>query len=218
MNISTIILGTEETKIQDLIRDLINIPNFKFEKNPDFLLITLLKDKKSIGIEEVRGVSNFLSIKPLSFTKKIVMIQNAETLTPPAQNSLLKILEEPAEYSQIFLVAQSLNTILPTIISRCRVLNAKNKNEVTQEKEEFLSMNISEKFILAEALSKKEKTEVISYLNQILFEIKNSNLDFSKESIYFFIETQEKISKYNLNIRLALENLFLNFEIPEKKV
>jgi DNA polymerase III delta prime subunit len=131
---------------------------------------------------------------------------------------LLKILEEPAEYSQIFLVAQSLNTILPTIISRCRVLNAKNKNEVTQEKEEFLSMNISEKFILAEALSKKEKTEVISYLNQILFEIKNSNLDFSKESIYFFIETQEKISKYNLNIRLALENLFLNFEIPEKKV
>ena len=79
-------------------------------------------------------------------------------------------------------------------------------------------MNLSEKFLLAETLSKKEKPEILDYLNKILYEIKNSDLEFSKEAIYFFIESIEKISKYNVNSRLALENLFLNFEITEKKV
>lgn len=218
MNISTIILGTDETKIQEKIREITKISNYKFEKNPDFLLITQVKDKKSIGIEEVRSVSNFLSIKPLTFDKKIVLIKKAETLTNDAQNSLLKILEEPPKYSQIFLEVESINTLLPTILSRCRLIYLKTEKGSYEGKEEFLSMNLSEKFLLAETLSKKEKPEILDYLYKILYEIKNSNLEFSKESLYFFIETQEKISKYNVNSRLALENLFLNFEIPEKKV
>lgn len=218
MNISTIILGTENEKIQNRIKEEINIPNFKFEKNPDLLVISQLKDKKSIGIEEVRGVSNFLSIKPFSFTKKVVLIKKADTLTNEAQNSLLKVLEEPPVYSQIFLEVESLTSLLPTILSRCKIIFLRSRKEVFEGKEEFLKMTISEKFLLAETLSKKEKPEILDYLNKILYEIKNSDLEFSKEAIYFFIESIEKISKYNVNSRLALENLFLNFEITEKKV
>jgi len=218
MNISTIILGTEETKIQDLIRDLINIPNFKFEKNPDFLLITLLKDKKSIGIEEVREIGKFLKILPISHTQKIVLIKEANVLTPEAQNSLLKILEEPPEYARIILEAESSEKFLATIISRCQTIISGDTLEKVDKSTNFLEMNLDQRFDWAEKISKLEKDEIIEELNLILKEIKNTSNKPSKESTNLLLEVIDNLTKYNLNSRLALEYLSLNFEKKDNKI
>jgi len=218
MSLSTIIVGQNSIQRFTKIKEIVDIPNFKWEDNPDLLVIEQTKNKKSIGIDEVRIIPNFLAIKPLSYTHKIVIIKDGNILTPEAQNSLLKILEETPSYGIIFLEVKHLSNLLPTISSRCQTFFINDKSREIQFEKKFLDLSLSEKFFLAETLSKKEKSEIMEFLNQILIEIKNSDLEIPKESIYFFIDTQEKISKYNLNSRLALENLFLNFEIPEKKV
>lgn len=46
-------------------------------------------------------------------------------MTVQAQNALLKTLEEPPEYAVILILTDNVNTLLPTILSRCVVLNMK---------------------------------------------------------------------------------------------
>lgn len=85
---------------------------------PDVLII---KAKPSIKIEAVRQLEKFLSHKPYQNDQKIVVIPQADQLTLPAQNALLKTLEEPPAHSLIILVSPHQNRLLPTIISRCEI-------------------------------------------------------------------------------------------------
>jgi len=85
---------------------------------PDVLII---EAKPSIKIEAVRQLEKFLSHKPYQNDQKIVFIPQADQLTLPAQNALLKTLEEPPARSLIILVSSHQNQLLPTIISRCEI-------------------------------------------------------------------------------------------------
>ncbi|MDP1743739.1 MAG: hypothetical protein Q8L51_03030 [Candidatus Amesbacteria bacterium] len=86
--------------------------------SPDILVIT---PEKSIGIDEVRLIQHFLAKKPIQSEKNIVYIKDAHLLTIPAQNALLKILEEPPGNSEIYLVTDQPDQLLPTILSRCQI-------------------------------------------------------------------------------------------------
>ena len=70
------------------------------------------------GIGAMREIKSFLWQKPVVSLKKIVVINNAENLTPEAQNAILKITEEPPEYSVLILIANQLDNLLPPLLSR----------------------------------------------------------------------------------------------------
>lgn len=74
--------------------------------------------QKNIKIDSIREISRFAYEKPYVSDKKFIIINNADTMTAEAQNSLLKILEEPPETAIIILVASDKNMLLPTIVSR----------------------------------------------------------------------------------------------------
>lgn len=79
-----------------------------------------------ITVDEIRTqIINDISLKPYSSRYKIYIVQDAQMMNPPAQNALLKTLEEPPEYGIIILLTSNVDKILPTIISRCLVLNFK---------------------------------------------------------------------------------------------
>jgi len=92
----------------------------KLENNPDVLR---LRGENSIGIEKVREVQAFLSKKAYGEKNKIVFIPEAEKLTLQAQNAFLKTLEEPPASSVIILCAPTGDDLLPTIQSRCEIVN-----------------------------------------------------------------------------------------------
>ncbi len=89
--------------------------------HPDIIRIT--HEKASIGIDDIRiQVNNDIQIKPYSSPYKIYIIDEAEKLTEQAQNALLKTIEEPPSYAIILLLTNNINTLLPTILSRCVTL------------------------------------------------------------------------------------------------
>jgi DNA polymerase-3 subunit delta' len=55
--------------------------------------------------------------------RKVVIIDDAEKMTPQAQNCLLKTLEEPPSDSILILVTSDRHSLFPTIVSRCQVIN-----------------------------------------------------------------------------------------------
>ncbi len=92
---------------------------------PDIIRITHEKPG-TISVEDIRSqINNDGGVKPYSSPYKIYIGNEAEKMTVQAQNAILKTLEEPPEYAVIMLLTANVNTLLPTILSRCIVLNMK---------------------------------------------------------------------------------------------
>ena len=95
------------------------------KNQPDIIRVTHEKPN-SISVDDIRTqVNNDIVIKPYAGPKKIYIVNDAEKMTVAAQNALLKTLEEPPEYGVILLLTSNLEAMLPTIVSRCIVLNMK---------------------------------------------------------------------------------------------
>lgn len=101
--------------------------------NPDVVTVNN-GDKASIGVDRVREMIRDVYIRPITAEKKVFVIENAHLLTTGAQNALLKVIEEPPEYAVFFLLCDSINPILPTILSRvCLVRPAPLGTELLQK-------------------------------------------------------------------------------------
>jgi DNA polymerase-3 subunit delta' len=87
--------------------------------HPDVRFIGQLDKKKEITIQQIREVEKDLSYRSFSGGRKIVIIDPATLMNVPAQNALLKTLEEPPPNSLIILIGQNAGGLAPTVRSRC---------------------------------------------------------------------------------------------------
>jgi len=95
------------------------------KNQPDIIYVSHEKPN-TISVDDIRAqINNDVAIKPYSSKYKVYIINEAEKMTPQAQNAILKTLEEPPAYAVILLLVSNVNTLLPTILSRCVVLNMK---------------------------------------------------------------------------------------------
>ncbi|MEA4815363.1 MAG: DNA polymerase III subunit delta' [Lachnospiraceae bacterium] len=77
----------------------------------------------SIGIDEIREkVIKNIEIKQFKYKYKIFIIEKADKMTEKAQNAFLKTLEDPPEYAVFLLLCENINTLLPTVVSRCVIM------------------------------------------------------------------------------------------------
>ena len=75
---------------------------------------------KEIKIDQVRALSDFMNISTHRSGMRVITLYPAEALNTAAANSLLKMLEEPPPRTMFLLVTNSIDRLLPTILSRCR--------------------------------------------------------------------------------------------------
>lgn len=107
---------------------------FDADAHPDFSLIykELLeytkdhKDKKTPVFLSIDVIREFLieriAIRPQLSASSVFVVCEAEKLKAPAQNSLLKVLEEPSKFCFIILLCTRLEKLLPTTLSRCQLV------------------------------------------------------------------------------------------------
>lgn len=81
-----------------------------------------LKPEKSIGVEPVRDLIDVLAVHPYESGRHVVLVEEADRMTPQAQNAILKTLESPPGDAVFFLMTDQMTALLPTIVSRCRVV------------------------------------------------------------------------------------------------
>jgi len=157
--------------------------NFNIKANPDFLLI----ENESFGIDDARNFEKWAIGKPFVGEVKVSLII-VKSITFEAQNALLKVLEEPTLGTYIFINLESLGGILPTFISRVRVLTVplvSESSKITSEENtsyKFLHSKIKEKLALIHSLSKKEDKNEMKELIKNLEEIAYKN-NFKPQSL-----------------------------------
>ncbi|HET6871598.1 MAG TPA: DNA polymerase III subunit delta' [Sporolactobacillaceae bacterium] len=89
--------------------------------HPD--LVWVEPDGKSIKKEQVQGLIKEFTFRGVESPKKFFVIEEAETMTGQAANSLLKFIEEPQNETVAVLLTETLHQLLDTIISRCQTLS-----------------------------------------------------------------------------------------------
>jgi len=79
--------------------------------------------KTEISVEAVRRIHPFLQLTAAEGGWRAVIVDSAEYLNANSQNALLKILEEPPKKTVLILTTSQPGSFLPTIRSRCRMIN-----------------------------------------------------------------------------------------------
>ncbi|MCB9989110.1 MAG: DNA polymerase III subunit delta' [Rhodospirillales bacterium] len=97
--------------------------------HPDLMTVERETDEKTgkvksgVSVDSVRKVAPFMRMTASQGGWRIVIIDDADTMNRNAQNALLKILEEPPEQALLILITHRIGALIPTIRSRCRVVN-----------------------------------------------------------------------------------------------
>lgn len=94
-------------------------------------LLRLLADegKKSVGVEQVRALASSLSTSSRGGERRLVLVNDRFSFGVQAQNTFLKILEEPPEGVFFLLLASSEDSFLPTIVSRTQTIKLSGPTE-----------------------------------------------------------------------------------------
>ena len=160
---------------------------FEHKNNPDVIYIDS-EDKKSIGIDQIReNLVHDINIKPYKNRYKIYIIKNADTMTEAAQNAILKTIEEPHAYAILILLATDYKKFLPTILSRCILIDLKP-----------IDINTMNKYIVDNYNKKIENVDIYSTYSEGNLS-KLENIINSEEFIEFRNELIE-VTKMFLNL------------------
>jgi len=162
---------------QDLKKQVLKfIKNISYNKHDLYFL-------ESSKIQEIRDLQKKLSLKTYSNKYKIAVIYDTHLISVPAQNAILKTLEEPTPKTILILTTLSEYLLLPTIVSRCQIKRFYSKVPEADLDEDLDTWLI----YYRNKLIKSQKIEYLRMLKKVL-EIK-------------------KIAKYNINQKLILDNL-----------
>ena len=187
---------------KEFVKEIIKISNLNDEilnniyKRIDNDEYTELKVVESSGNfikkEQLLELQNSVLTKPVEANKIVYIIKNCEKLNSASANSILKFLEEPADDIIAILLTDNINMVIPTIKSRCQVLNFKNvKNNVNSEYK-------IKKIILPENVDKDDEeleeliNSSINVVNSIEKKKKNTFI-YSKDLLWDKFKTNDEI-------------------------
>lgn len=105
--------------------------------HPDIIFIRRLTDdkgslKKEIMVDQIRAVTADAAILPNEASCKVYVIPEAQRMNGEAQNTILKVLEEPPQHIRFILCTDSAGSLLPTVRSRCVELSGNDEGEPLQ--------------------------------------------------------------------------------------
>lgn len=190
-------------------------------KKVDFFDFEVL-DFEGLGIEDVRRIQKKIFLRPFKGEKKSLVIVLREAITIEAQNSMLKLLEEPPPSSLIFIVINNHLSLLPTIISRVKIIELKQERESNDDSlNRFMQIKTDGDALSLAAEVSKDKTSAILWLENLIFSAREKMLENLKNkhealrirSLIHQVELAHyDLKNTNTNQRLVLENLFINIK------
>lgn len=235
--IGNVLYNDIKEELNRVISDFILKKEVKIDENPDIYVLENTIDK--IGKEDIRELLNKVGLTSQFTNKKIYIIENTEKLNDASCNALLKTVEEPPEGVYAFLLTSNMNSVLPTISSRCQKIFVSSGLEDIEEStvdEETLNKiieyieidgvkSISKNKDIYSIIEDRNKLfEVLKGLlnkyNKALHDminnkegsktiIKNNDLTSISKKILIINETMNKL-EYALNKNLSIDRLLID--------
>ncbi|MEK7213923.1 MAG: hypothetical protein AAB637_02305 [Patescibacteria group bacterium] len=199
-------------KLKDFLKKEFHIEH---SKNPDFYH----EKFETLGIDESRRIKeNHLSKSFTEGSKRIFIIE-ASGITHEAQNSLLKIFEEPNEDSHFFLIMPSSEILLPTLRSRLFIIKSNEENQGIQaikDAENFLRLSKKDRIDFVDEMAKKisdekaNKSDAQEFLTALEIVSYKKNGLKNKEALEAILKARDYMSDRSPSIKQLLEFVALS--------
>lgn len=219
---SYLVLGNSEStseKTAEIARELgISI----LKTSPDVQIIKPEKSspfvkKSHILIDQIRELKKTIYQKPVVNSFKLVIVKQTEKMTIDAQNSLLKIFEEPPAQVVIILTAQDKSKILPTIVSRAVTIQTVEKYSPKEEISSIIESDITQLLIDIGSLTDPNtwlKEQMLALHQKLLANIKSGNyssLDQIQSALIHCSQAKKMIDA-NVSPKFVLANLIFSLK------
>lgn len=166
---------------------------------------------QSFGIDHGRNLQEMQSMKPVVGDKKIFIIA-LSSITDEAQNSLLKIFEEPTAGTHFFIISSSARILLPTLRSRVVVISHSSAKNISfgNEVERFAGMSPKDRLTyVAEIIENKDKTGAEIFLNSLIAELREKKLKTHGKAIKEMLSLSKYLKDRSPSLKLILERVAL---------
>lgn len=187
--------------------------------------VDIIETEKAVGIGEIRNLQKKIFLKPIASEKKAVILQAFYGMTVDSQNAFLKVLEEPPTNTIIIILASSLDFVLPTILSRCNLINLEKIPLIAKDQREsnlkilsiFKKQDVGTALVIAQNNS-KDRGMALAFLQSLIISahelLGDKDQQFAPSELKKILKALQKtytiIKSTNVSPRLVLENLFLN--------
>lgn len=99
-----------------------NCRQIEKQAHADLSILVPEGNHKDVRIDQVRSLQHSLALRPYQARYRVALLPDFQRATPEAANAMLKTLEEPPPRVLLIVTADTLESLLPTIVSRCEVL------------------------------------------------------------------------------------------------
>lgn len=182
-------------------------------------------EKESLKIQTVREVLSQVSYAAYGSGKQWYFLLHADLATLPAQNALLKLVEEPPAGTALILTATNTEKLLPTLLSRCNqiLLSKTQPSTPNQEEQKTIDLEIfiqflssPQQFSYADIIDMvepyKDRSQAQDLLFLLLSQIIQKKLHINElKTPQELLRTSQLLEK-NINVKLALENCFFQIK------
>lgn len=180
---------SEEQGLENAQKFLLN--NFKINVSANSIQISIA-DKDSIGISDIVPIFEWAYLKKSEPATALIL--EGEKLTIEAQNSLLKLLEEPPTNIFIAIFARNSELFLPTILSRTELTVLKATSSVSNlAADSFLKANLLERFKIIDMMLLEERSRQIG-------------LELIEELLRLIDKTVENLARFE-TLKLAYKGI-----------
>ena len=184
-----------------------NNPNLSFFENEENHREAGSHSAGKVSIEMVREMILEAALGIYSGSTRVMALLHADNASVPAQNSLLKLVEEPPNNTQIILTASNPNGLLPTILSRCLLVKSSPSGEKLESESPSLPNSYSAAIILAE--QHKDREQAIEFVENLIQSLHQQNSQNpsqpTTQQLKILTQTLQHLHA-NVNVRLALEH------------
>ncbi|MBN2356195.1 DNA polymerase III subunit delta' [candidate division KSB1 bacterium] len=155
----------------------------------------------SIGIDRIRELRRASNLRPLE-GHRVVVIAEADRMTPEAANALLKILEEPPEAMHLVLTTAQMNALLPTIVSRCQDVRfgLLTDDEIAATLQQRQCLRPDEARLIA-SIAQGSYRRALAWLQQSLHERREQSVEFlrhcMKDEIFYADWVENLMQKFD---------------------
>lgn len=148
--VAAALVGTSELKRHKVL----------IHAHPDVIYVRPEDKKKTLSVDVIRNMRSDAFILPNEGDRKVYIIEQAELMQEYGQNALLKILEEPPQFTTFILCCESKSVLLGTVLSRVAVFSL--EQNLTGGVDETIRADVQETAEkLVHALVKKQELELL---------------------------------------------------------
>jgi len=184
--ISQLLISDNEKAIDEYLKD-------KVLKKED-LFFEIVPENKQYSISQIREIIKNVNIS--NPARRIYLLKDFHLSSLEAQNSFLKILEEPPPRVLFILTTDNANNLIPTIVSRTKIINLSKKSD---KKIASLIKNLLEKIVGGEKQFRiVNREEAVNLLEKIIIYFKERLLFDNKAAV---------ILKKTLKLKYLLEKI-----------